>query len=196
MDRKRTSRIVIGKEKFWSISYADDVILLAKREAELKEVLKRSLEDIYLERKGLSLSPDKSKIMVFEKGRGRMKKREWKWGNEDIEEVREIKYLRYILQKNGGAEKHIKERLRRAMIAMKRTWSIGERIFKEDYVRRMKMFDSLVESVALYRAEIWGWQYDNRLDKLKRKYVKWILGLDRRTPNYIVIEETKMKEKK
>lgn len=48
----------------------------------------------------------------------------------------------------------------------------------------MKMFESLVENVALYGAEIWGWQYEDRLDIIKRKYVKWILGLDRGTPNY------------
>lgn len=28
----------------------------------------------------------------------------------------------YILQKNGGAEKHILERKKKAMIAMKQTW--------------------------------------------------------------------------
>jgi len=58
------------------------------------------------------------------------------------------------LQKNEGAEKHRRERLRRAMIAMKNTWSIGEKLFKDNFVRRMKMFESLVESVALYGAEI------------------------------------------
>lgn len=56
------------------------------------------------------------------------------------------------------------------------------------------MFESLVENVALYGAEIWGWQYENRLDIIKRKYVKWILGLDRGTPNYTLLEETKMRE--
>jgi len=50
----------------------------------------------FLERKGLSLSPDKSKIMVFENGRRRTKKRKWKWKKESIEEVKEIKYLGYI----------------------------------------------------------------------------------------------------
>lgn len=30
------------------------------------------------------------------------------------------------------------------------------------------------------------------MNGIKRKYVKWILGLDRRTPNYIVVKETKM----
>jgi len=88
----------------------------------------------------------------------------------------------------------MKDRLKKATIAMKRTWSIGERIFKEDFRRRMKMFEALVESVALYGAEIWGWLYESRLDVIKRKYVKWILGLDRRTPNYIIPEEAKIKE--
>jgi len=91
--------------------------------------------------------------MVFEKGKGRGKRRDWRWGKEEIEEVKEIKYLRYILQKNGGAEKHIRERLRRVT---KNTWSIGEKLFKDNFVRKMKMFESLVESVALYGAEIWG----------------------------------------
>lgn len=43
------------------------------------------------------------------------------------------------MQKNGGAEKHVIERFKRAMIAMKKTWSIGEKIFGNDYKRREKM---------------------------------------------------------
>jgi len=37
---------------------------------------------------------------------------------------------------------------------------------------------------------------EEKLDKIKRKYVKWRLErrLDKRTPNYIIMEETKMKE--
>lgn len=38
--------------------------------------------------------------MVFEKGRGRKKKKELRWEEEDIEEVKEkLKYLEYNLQK-------------------------------------------------------------------------------------------------
>lgn len=32
------------------------------------------------------------------------------------------------------------------------------------------------------------------MEKIKRKYIKWILKLDRRILNYILEEETKMKE--
>ncbi|XP_025995764.2 LOW QUALITY PROTEIN: stress response protein nst1-like [Solenopsis invicta] len=77
---------------------------------------------------------------------------------------------------------------------MKRKWSIGEKIFKEDYKRRMEMFEALVESVALYGAEVWAEKMKKTLDGIKRKYVKWILNLDRRTSNYILLEETKMEE--
>jgi len=192
MEKEQTGGIVIGRKKFWSISYADDIALLAKSEQELKGLMKRF--ERYIERKGLSISPDKSKVMVFEKSRGRLKKREWRWKEEKVEEVREIRYLGYILQKNGGVEKHVTERIRRATIAMKQTWSIGERLFKENFGRRMKMFQALAGSVALYGAEIWGWGCGERMDRLKRKYMKWILGLDRGTPNYIVMEETKSEE--
>lgn len=102
----------------------------------------------------MNLSIEKSKVMVFEKGGGRRRKKEWMGKGGRIEEVTTIKYLRYNLQKNGGAESHIKERLRRSMIATVKTWSLGERMFKEDFGKRVKMFNALVGSVTLYGAKI------------------------------------------
>lgn len=51
---------------------------------------------------------------MFEKGGERKRKGE----KGRIEEVKEIKYLGYSLQKNSGAEDHIEERLRRSIKAM------------------------------------------------------------------------------
>ncbi|XP_033180121.1 vicilin-like seed storage protein At2g18540 [Bombus impatiens] len=115
-------------------------------------------------------------------------------GEQELEEVDEIRYLGYILQKNGSDEKHIQDRKRRAAIAMKKTWSVGERTFKRDYKRRMRMFGALVESVALYGTEAWGWNIEERLDRVKRRYVRWLLGLDTTTPNYNLREECKIEE--
>ncbi|XP_011637362.1 trichohyalin-like [Pogonomyrmex barbatus] len=136
------------------IEKQDDIVLLATSEQELKGMMKRFRK--YIQKKDLLLSPGKSKVLVFERGRGRRGKREWRWGEEDIEEVKEMKYLGYIIQKNGRAERYLEERMKRAMIAMKQTWSIGEKLFKNDFERRMKMFNALVESIALYGAEIEG----------------------------------------
>lgn len=46
--------------------------------------------------------------MIFERGRGSTKRREWK--RDEIEKVKEMKYLGYIIQKNEGVENLIKER--------------------------------------------------------------------------------------
>ena len=78
MAKGQTGGVIIGKEKCWTIMYADDVILLIEnmRDADMREMLKRFKR--FIQKKGLNLSPEKSKIMVFEKGRSRIKKREWK----------------------------------------------------------------------------------------------------------------------
>lgn len=44
-------------------------------------------------------------------------------------------------------------------------------MFKNDYERRVKMFDALLGSVTLYGAEVWGWRNEARLDRIKRKYI-------------------------
>ena len=56
------------------------------------------------------------------------------------------------------------------------------------------MFGALVESVALFGADVWGWNVEERLDRIQRRYVKWILGLDMTTSNYILIKECKLIE--
>ena len=90
----------------------------------------------YVERKELTINTEKSKVLVFERGRGRgRRRREWKWGEEELEEVKEMKYLGYIVEKNGKAEKHIQERIRKAAVAKKRTWHVGERLKKDKEVR-------------------------------------------------------------
>lgn len=59
----------------------------------------------YLDEKRLTLNTQKTKIMRFQKGRGRMKRVDWKWKRKMIKEVKEFAYLGYILQRN---ESHIR----------------------------------------------------------------------------------------
>lgn len=61
------------RERIYSLAYADDVVLMAEKEEELRSMMER-LEG-YLERKTLELNPNKTKIMRFRKGGGRIKKK-------------------------------------------------------------------------------------------------------------------------
>ena len=97
--------IVVGERKVWLLTYADDIVLMADREEELKEMLKRFKK--FLKETKLELSTEKTKIVVFDKRKNKRRQRKWKWGERELEEVDEIRYLGYILQKNGSYEKHI-----------------------------------------------------------------------------------------
>lgn len=78
---------------------------------------------------------------------------------------------------------------------MKSTWSLGERIFKRNF-KRLNLYGTLVGSVRLFGAEVWEWEKEESLDGITRKYLKWTLGLDRTTPNLILMEECKMEKVK
>lgn len=60
-----------NEEKLYTLAYADDIVLLVENE-KMKCMMIRL--ERYLNRTGLVLNVDKSKVMRFRKGSGRMKK--------------------------------------------------------------------------------------------------------------------------
>ena len=68
---------MVGERKVWSLTYADDIVLITDRKEELKKMLKRFKK--FLKETELELSTEKTKIVVFEKRKN------------------EIRYLGYIL---------------------------------------------------------------------------------------------------
>lgn len=156
MRKVQEGGVVLGRKKIYSLSYADDVALMSTTPEGLKEMIERLGK--YLEKKGLELNTEKSKIMVFRKGQGRRTRLEFKWKEEVIEEVKEFTYLGYIMKGNNSDEGQIKKLEGKTKSVVGRIWSIGERKFKEDWDKRMRLFDALIESVMMYGAEIWGWK--------------------------------------
>ena len=51
------------------------------------------------------------------------------------------------------------------------------------------LFDRIVQPVLLYGCEIWGFTKNTLIEKLHLKYCKYILGLNTKTPNYMVYGE-------
>ncbi|XP_018343269.1 PREDICTED: uncharacterized protein LOC108749206 [Trachymyrmex septentrionalis] len=128
--RKGIGGIRVGGDKVWSLEYADDIVVVAEEEVGLRAMI-RGIQR-YLKEKKLELSPEKSKVMVFRKKGGREKERYWWWGKERLEEVKEYKYLGYWVSRYGGEMEHVRDRIRKARVAMGWVWSYGERKFKGD----------------------------------------------------------------
>ena len=190
--RKGRGGVKIGEERVWTIEYADDILLVAEEEEALRDMIRRVKR--YLERKKLVISSEKSKVMVFKNKGGREKERYWWWGKERLEEVKTYKYLGYVMNRSGGEVEHIKERIRRARVAMGWVWSYGERKFKGDVRWRLKLFDSIVKGILYYGVEIWGYKEWKEIEAIQEKYLRWVLGLEWNTPGYIVREELKRKK--
>ena len=72
---------------------------------------------------------------------------------------------------------------------MKQIWGIGKRRFKKDWKRRMWLFDTQVWPVIGYGAEIWVWREREEMKRLQKRYIRWTLGVDWKTPGYMVREE-------
>lgn len=184
---ERLGGVRLMGEKIFSLAYADDIVLIAEEERGMKWLIGKAEE--YMEKKGLEVNVEKTKIMRFRRGGGRKKKVEWKWKGRRIEEVGEFKYLGIIFKRNGGLEAHVKERAKRAMVVWRQVWGIGKRRFGRDWERRLWLFDRLVWAVMGYGAEVWGWRERKEMKAVQERAIRWILGVEWRTPGYIVREE-------
>lgn len=92
--------------RVYTLAYADDMVLVAEGENEMRSMVGRL--ERYLEEKKLELNVGKTKAMRFRRGGGRWDKRVWRWWGKVIEKVREFKYLGYVMQRNGGQEAHVR----------------------------------------------------------------------------------------
>lgn len=102
----------LGEEKVYCLAYADDMVLLAEKKEGMVHMLGK-LEG-YLDKKKLEINMGKTKVMKFKKEGERMKEIKWRWKGKRIEEVKEFTYLGYKLQRNGGQEAHVKDKVKKA----------------------------------------------------------------------------------
>ncbi|XP_024886911.1 golgin subfamily A member 6-like protein 1, partial [Temnothorax curvispinosus] len=87
--RETRSRVRAGKELG---EFLDSKrVLLAEGEDKMRSMMERLKK--YLDKKSLQLNAEKTKIMKFRKGGGRMVKKDWRWKGRKVEEVKEFRYL-------------------------------------------------------------------------------------------------------
>ncbi|KAH0813872.1 hypothetical protein GEV33_008919 [Tenebrio molitor] len=187
--KAQAAGVVVGREKVWSLAFADDMVIVEKSEREMKEMM-RNLEK-YVRKKKLGVNVEKTKMMVFNEKKRKNEESEWKWEESKIERVSEFKYLGYTFNERATDKAQVREVVRKANKVVGCVWGIGERMWGGEFGRGIMMFESMVESVLMYGAEIWGWKEREEVERVQEKYLRWVLGVDRETPGYIVREECK-----
>lgn len=66
---------------------------------------------------------------------------------------------------------------------LRQVWRIGKKRFKGDWGSRVWLFDRLVWSVINYGVEVWGWMEREGIERLHDRFFRWVLGMQRSTPD-------------
>jgi hypothetical protein len=180
--------VVVKRQKIVMLAYADDVAIMAETPEELKDMIKCLLR--YANARDLIISTEKSKVMRFSRG-GTRSRHKWPCGTDYLEEVRTFCYLGFHFQCTGTHSAHVKEVTSRAGRQLSRVWSLAERKFPDQFMIRKQMFHSLVEPIALYGCEVFGYRQYEEIERLQRKYLRWTLGLTPWTRNTALMFETR-----
>jgi len=105
--------------------------------------------------------------------------------------VQIFKYLGFMFNKKDNYKEHIKELVNKGRIAVRKIWSLGEKMCRNNLIRRWNLFKYLVQSVISYGIELWRWIEREELEKIMmwKDYVRWMFRLDFCTPKYVITRE-------
>ena len=149
--------------------YADDMILFSETIEGLQNML--NTLSIYTEKWGLSVNTKKTKIVVFRRG-GRVNVDEkWMYEGNTLDIVDQFCCLGVLLHFNCKffiTQKHCADQGRKAMFSVRKNTSS---LFLNMYTM-LSLFDTYVNSILMYGAEIWGVHKAPQIEKVHLDFCK------------------------
>ena len=171
--------------KIFILLYADDTILLSESSEDLQNMLNEF--DKYCEKWKLKINVKKTKVLIF--SRGRISKHlKFFIRNDEIEIVKDYKYLGVYFSRSGSflkTRKYLQEKAIKAMYGLLQKC----RKNKLSIECQLDMFDRIVLPVLLYGSEIWGFENLDIIERVHLRFCKLILHLKPTTPNFMVYGE-------
>lgn len=176
---------MLGGEPIFALAYADDICLCSTTVDGLQALLDK-LND-YCGEWGLKVNTEKSFTMVFRKAPVLKETEIWKFGEEELRSVNNFKYLGIVFARNGKKNQHIAKAVASAMNGLNRLKIFRYKFGRQSVKLYLQLFDTMVQSVALYGSEIWGAGLNanlvTKLDSIRCQWLKCIIGLPNCTPN-------------
>ena len=176
--------------KIFCLLYADDTLVLAECPKQLQKALD-SLK-IYCDKWALKVNLDKTKVIIFSKGKIKNPKY-FTFGDNTIDVVEDYVYLGTTFNYNGIFNK---AKAKQVLQAKKANFSLSTKTrelnlavdtFKE-------LFERLIIPILLYGSEIWGYENTNHLQIMYNNVMRRFLKLHKSTPMNMLIGELGMKE--
>jgi hypothetical protein len=172
--------------KLLILLYADDTVIFSENEHDMQNALKYFKE--YCDKWRLTVNVDKTKIVIFRKGR-RRRHTIFNLGNENIEILEEYKYPGIYFTRTGSfikTKKYLAEQANKALFSLLR--KINQLSLHFDI--QIDLFEKTIKPVLLYGSEIWGFGNFDILERVQLKFYKYIFGLKKSTPSYMIFGES------
>ena len=171
--------------KLFVILYADDTVLLAESCNDLQRQLDSLAE--YCDLWKLKVNVQKSKIMIFTKGR-LPQNIVFNYNNVVLEIVNEYTYLGVLFSRTGSFSKAKKAQAEKATCAMYEIIKKG-RIHNLSIKCQLELFDKVFKPILLYGCEIWGYGNNSVIERVHMKFCKLLLRVKKSTPDFMLYGE-------
>ena len=181
-------QLLPGLVEIFLLLFADDIVLISDTPRGLQnqlDVLSSTCKDLFLH-----INTDKTKVMVFRKGGFLGKHEKWHLDGNNIEVVNEYTYLGYTFTTKMSVTKGVDvlaAKGKRACVECVRYIGKLSEISKKC---SFKIFDTQVQPVILYSAEIWGLHRLNNVERVHTFACKRYLNVPLKVPNKFVYGET------
>lgn len=162
--------------KIFILLFADDAVIFA----ETPNALQSMLTDLerYCNTWGLKINTNKTKIMIFE--RGRSTHYNFTLCDTDLEVVDSFKYLGIHLFKNGSWYRTQKRLAQHSKFALHNLFIVLNQIELTTY-DKCRLFDSLVGSILNYSAAVWGNHDSKDIELVHCKFLRKVLNVKKST---------------
>ena len=161
-------------------------MVLAESAHELQQALNAVYE--YCDTWHLSVNTDKTKVVIFSKGKVRNIP-QFFFGNNNVDVVDDYTYLGVVFNYNGKFHKAIAKQV---LQGKKAFYSLLNKVYNLNlpFDISLELFDQLVLPVLMYGCEVWGFSDITTIEVLHRKFIKKLLGLKSHCPNVMVYGES------
>ena len=167
--------------------FADDIVLMSTTVVGLQ----RQLNNLFIatNRLELKVNMDKTKIIVFRKGGYLSRHEKWRFGNERVVVTNMYKYLGIYFSTGLSFNSACDDIAKRAKKAVLIIFQVLYKLNTCSFDVFCKLFDSQVNAILQYGAEIWALDKCVQSEKVHLFALKRFLNVDNRTPNDFVYAE-------
>ena len=165
--------------KLYILLYADDTIIMTESPGDMQRAMDGMSQ--YCNTWDLTLNADKTKVVVFSKGKIRNRPKIY-YNGTLLEVVDCYDYLGCTFKYNGSFQRAKLKQVTQAKKAMYSLLTKAAQLnLPIDIVS--SLFDTLVNPILLYGSEIWGFENIQIIESVHTQFCKFILKLSKRTPN-------------